>query len=136
MRTGTFTPDQLNMEALLQSGYLTQTVTDSEAGQSGQFGGSLERTGDRGDPDPVRMLASGSLGQSTSLGQFTGTLGKTDEESGSASRSSPDRPKPTERPRAPGPRVVNVTMPTAQETETETNDDISEISLGGTGGEW
>ncbi|XP_064621520.1 TALPID3 protein-like [Lineus longissimus] len=132
MRTGTFTPDQLNMEGLLQSGYLTQTITDSEAGQSGQFGGTLEGTGDFG---PNHLQASGTLGQSTSLGQYTGSLNRTDEESGSASRSSPDRPKPADRPRAQGPRVVNVTMPTAQETETETNEDISEISLGGTG-EW
>ncbi|XP_077992540.1 protein TALPID3-like [Glandiceps talaboti] len=33
---GTMTPDQMNMEALLQSGYLTQTYSQSEGGATGE----------------------------------------------------------------------------------------------------
>ena len=130
-RTDLHTPDQMNVDALIKSGYLTHTLSDSDGQQEprdqpvksrGQpdrdvtnrvLGASI----DQGNLSTVRSSLGGT-GQFTiteSLGQSEGLVFSQSE---SRISGADDR------------RDVIVHMPSAtHETDTETAEDVSEISI-------
>ncbi len=126
--TRTMTPDAINIDALLQSGYLSQTFSQSELGTS-----DFERTGERLQDHPI-----GGLSQSGELGMTSGAtpLGAT-QTNLTMTEDSLEFPKKMKAEK--GPRTFSVTLPTAQDVgdssegdavQVDTISDVSEMSAG------
>ncbi|XP_072030129.1 protein TALPID3-like [Amphiura filiformis] len=123
----TMTPDAINIDALLQSGYLSQTFSQSEAGTS-----DFERTGER-----MQGYPAGGLSQSGELGMTSGTTPFGATTMTEDSLEFPKKMKPEK-----GPRTFSVTLPSAQSmqdvgdssegdiAQVDTISDVSEISAG------
>ena len=121
--TRTMTPDAINIDALLQSGYLSQTFSQSEAGTSDfeRTGGTFGHTGGLGQ--------SGELGMTSGATPFGATQTMT-EDSLEFPKMKPEK----------GPRTFSVTLPGMEDVgdssegdgaQVDTISDVSEISAGG-----
>ncbi|XP_074662828.1 uncharacterized protein LOC141915258 [Tubulanus polymorphus] len=134
-----FTPDQMNVESLLQSGkYLTTTLSTEQTDKH-----STEQTDKPSTSTADLSLAAtgqtlGTTGQSDVF--RTGTLGGTGYSDSFGTQSSEQKEPEMklrgtytfddEGSRPSAPRAISVTMPRQDDTESETVEDLSEISVG------
>ena len=127
----TRTPDQMNIEAILQSGaYLNQSFSQSEGGFTGEVSGRFTRTLESVDENNQSGVFMGTLDHIPDLGQSgqfeSPPLGGATEKQ--AAQQAPQMA-------SSGPLRMNVTIPTFQdgESDDESIEDVSEISAISTG---